>query len=113
VNRLAFRRGEEVASLPLNAASTSGQLLEGLVAFLQHQVPAEAVKRSLLPDASGSVTQIDYESLLDVVARVKRMPGWARVGAVAAADTSTAGPLRLDFYVVPTDTRMATDHKPE
>jgi hypothetical protein len=87
--------------------------LEGLVAFLQHQVPAEAVKRSLLPDASGSVTQIDYESLLDVVARVKRMPGWARVGAVAAADTSTAGPLRLDFYVVPTDTRVATDHKTE
>lgn len=107
VNELAFRKGDEVASLEVSTASTTGQLLKSLVAFLQRQVREEAVKHSIMPDASGRVGEIDYEELLDVIARVKRLPGQARIGAIAAADAWSAGPLRLDFYVVPAETRVA------
>lgn len=113
VNQRAFHRGDEVAQLYLNPSASPGQLLERLVGFLQQRVREEAMKRSILPDASGSVGKIDYDTLLDVAARVKRMPGQALVGAVAAGDTWSAGPLRLDFYVVPAPARVAKDHPRE
>jgi uncharacterized protein (DUF3084 family) len=112
LNRLAFRRGEEVAMLEVETASTTGQLLKNLVAFLHRQVREAAVERSVLPDATGTVGEIDYESLLDVVGKVKRTAGHARIGAVAAADAWSAGPLRLDFYVVPVE-RPAVTGEPE
>jgi hypothetical protein len=107
LNELAFRKGDEVASIEVSTASTTGLLLKGLVGFLQRQVREEAVKHSIMPDASGRVGEIDYEELLDVVARIKRLPGQARIGAVAATDAWSAGPLQLDFYVVPAETRVA------
>jgi uncharacterized protein (DUF3084 family) len=111
-NLLAFRRGEEVARMEVSSATTTGQLLTRLVSFLQRQVREEALKRSVLPDAGGRVGEIDYESLLDVVARVKRLPGPVKVGAVAAQEAWTAGPLRLDFYVVPAERRVAEEKRP-
>jgi hypothetical protein len=111
VNRLAFRRGEEVGYLDVDTATPSGRLLKSLVAFLQQQVREAAVERSILPDALGNVGEIDYESLLDVIGKVKRLPGSVRVGAVAAVDAWTAGPLRLEFYVVPHDARVANEKR--
>jgi uncharacterized protein (DUF3084 family) len=112
VNMLAFRRGQEVASLEVPTASTTGQLLKTLVGFLQRQVRETAMSRSVLPDAGGQVGEIDPEALLEVVAKVKRLPGSARIGAVAAQDVWSAGPLLLDFFVVPADTKVARE-KPE
>lgn len=112
-DRLVFRRGEEVAKLDdVDPATTTGQLLKRLVTFLQKEVRKAAVERSVLPDAAGRVGEIDYESLMEVVGKVKRTRGRVRVGAVAAADAWTAGPLRLDFYVVPAEARASND-KPE
>jgi uncharacterized protein (DUF3084 family) len=109
VNRRAFRRGEEVANVVIDTPGTSGQLLERLVAFLQQQVREAAVERSVIPNAAGEVGKTDYESLLEVVTKIKGTPGPVRIGAVAAEDAWAAGPLRLAFYVVPANTRVAGD----
>jgi uncharacterized protein (DUF3084 family) len=112
VNMLAYRRGQEIASLPqIPTASTTGQLLKTLIGFLQGQVRESAMARSVLPDARGQVGEMDPEALLDVVARVKRLPGNARIGAVASEDVWSAGPLRLDFFVVPADTQVAREKR--
>jgi hypothetical protein len=107
VNQMAYHKGDEVAQMEVSTATTTGRLLKYLVAFLQRQVREQAVKHSIMPDASGSVGEIDYEALLDVVARIKRLPGRVRIGAVATSDAWSAGPLELDFYVVPAETQVA------
>jgi hypothetical protein len=109
INMLAFRKGQEVASLRLATANTTGQLLKSLFAFLRGPVRETAMEHSVLPDGTGQVGEIDPEALLDVVAKVKRIPSEARVGAIAVQDIWTAGPLRLDFYVVPAETRVAKE----
>jgi uncharacterized protein (DUF3084 family) len=107
VNQMAYHKGDEVAQMEVSTATTTGRLLKYLVAFLQRQVREQAVRHSIMPDASGSVGEIDYEELLDVVARIKRLPGRVRIGAVATSDAWSAGPLELDFYVVPAETQVA------
>jgi uncharacterized protein (DUF3084 family) len=113
INLLAFRKGQEVASLKVPTANTTGQLLKSLFSFLRGPVRETAMQHSVLPDPTGQVGEIDPEALLDVVAKVKRIPGQARVGAIVLQDTWSAGPLRLDFYVVPAETRVAKEKEKE
>lgn len=107
--RLAFRRGEEIAAVSLDGRRSEGELLRELVAFLQNAVRQRALKRSVLPAGDGWVGEVHYDPLLETIKRIREVGGPARVGAVAAEEIRSEGPLRVDFRVVPWESRLVDD----
>jgi uncharacterized protein (DUF3084 family) len=105
--RLAFRDGEEIAALSLDGAQTEGELLRELLAFLQGDVRQRALRRSVLPAGDGRVGELQYDPLLDTIKQVRAIGGTARVSVVAAGEVRSEGPLRVDFRVVPWESRLA------
>jgi uncharacterized protein (DUF3084 family) len=106
-NELAFRKGEEIAAVVVDGSQTEGALLRRLLAFLQDAVRTRALRRGVLPTTDGRVGEIQYDPLLETVKKIREIGGPARVGAVASNDVWSAGPLGLDFYVLPGESRVA------
>jgi uncharacterized protein (DUF3084 family) len=109
MNRLAFRKGEEIASLTLSGRQSEGELLRALLGFLQTQVREKALDRGVLPSADGRVGEIQYDPLLITIRKIQEIDGAARVGVIANDDVWSAGPVPIDFYVLPAETRVADD----
>lgn len=106
-NKLAFRKGEEIAAVVVDGSQTEGALLRRLLSFLQEAVRTRALRRGVLPTTDGRVGEIQYDPLLETVKKIREIGGPARVGAVAPNDVWSAGPLGLDFYVLPGESRVA------
>jgi uncharacterized protein (DUF3084 family) len=106
-NKLAFRKGEEIAAVVVDGSETEGALLRRLLAFLQEAVRTRALRRGVMPTTDGRVGEIQYDPLLETVKKIREIGGPARVGAVASNDVWSAGPLGLDFYVLPGESRVA------
>jgi uncharacterized protein (DUF3084 family) len=107
--QLAFRKGEEIARVSLDGQHSEGELLRKLVGLLQGPVRGRALRRSMLPATDGRVGELQYDPLLETVNKVRQISGPARIGVVAATDVWSEGPLRIDFYVLPGDPRVADE----
>jgi uncharacterized protein (DUF3084 family) len=106
-NQLAFRKGEEIAAVVVDGNQSEGVLLRRLLQFLQESVRERALLRGVLPTTDGRVGEIQYDPLLETVRKIREIGGPARVGAVASNDVWSVGPLGLDFYVLPGESRVA------
>jgi uncharacterized protein (DUF3084 family) len=111
-NLLVFHRGEKLAETLVDGRLSEPALMGALVSLLRDQVGAKARAQNVMPRltpdssglfgaASGAVGEMSYEDLFRVIERLRRANGPARVSAVAAQDTWTIGPLRVDLRVEP------------
>ena len=111
-NLLVFRRGETLAETLIDGRLSEPALMGALVSLLRDEVGARARSQNVMPrvapgspdlfaPTAGSVGEMSYDDLFDVIARLRRANGVARVTAVAAHDTWTIGPLEVDLKVEP------------
>jgi uncharacterized protein (DUF3084 family) len=101
-NRMVLRKGEEVATDRIYGGESEGTVLEEVVGFLRTEVRRRAlVELGMIPGPLGEIGEVRFDPLLEVTRKIRETGGWARLGAIARQDTWSAGPLYLDFYVVP------------
>jgi uncharacterized protein (DUF3084 family) len=111
-NLLVFRRGETLAVTVIDGRLSEPALMGALVSLLRDQVGAKARAQNVMPhlgpgasnlfgSAGGAVGEMTYEDLFRVIERLRRADGPARVSAIAAQDTWTIGPLKVDLRVEP------------
>jgi len=55
------------------------------------------------------VGEIQYDPLLTTIRKIQQIQGPARVGVIAGDDVWSAGPVPIDFYVLPVEARVADD----
>jgi hypothetical protein len=111
-NRLAFRKGEEIASATIDSSLTPGQILEQLAALLKHKVRQALIARQVIPGSRNELGEVRYDPLIEVAEKVKRLGVPAKVGVVAAREVWSADPLQIDFYVVPAEKAVAARAEP-
>jgi uncharacterized protein (DUF3084 family) len=111
-NLLVFRKGEVLAETVMDGQLSEPALMGSLVHLLRNDVGAKARAENVMPRLSpgspnlfGSsgeqVGEMTFDDLFRVIERLRRVAGPARVTAVAADDTWTAGPLKVDIRVSP------------
>ena len=111
-NLLVFRRGEMLAETVMDGQLSEPALMASLVHLLRDEVGAKARDKNVMPRLSpgaanlfGSsgekVGEMTYDELFSVIGKLRRVGGPARVTAVAADDTWTIGPLKVDLRVDP------------
>jgi len=111
-NLLVFRKGEMLAETVIDGRLSEPALMGSLVHLLRDGVGTKARDKNVMPRLSpgtanlfGStgekVGEMTYEELFRVIERLRRVEGPARVTAVAAEDTWTIGPLKVDLRVEP------------
>lgn len=103
-NNLIYNKGDLVSSTIIDSRKSRGDILGDLISFLRLKVRGEAMKRGIIPqyDEEGQpmVGQIDdWDKIFDLIDKIKASGGDVVVGAYAATDTWSAGPLLLDFKV--------------
>lgn len=108
VNRLVFRQGEEIAKAHFPPRQSVARILEDLMALLQRDVRAEAVRRGLIPrpvapgiEGALHVGQVPLTDLLAAAEKAHRASHGATVEVLAGADLWTADSMRVSFRVIP------------
>lgn len=100
-NKVVYSKGEEVASTTIDGGAERGQIFGALIAFLKSDVRSTAERKGILPsyDEEGqpSVGEITGDKLFELVDRIKSAGKPVRVRALAAKETWSAGPLRLNL----------------
>lgn len=111
-NLLVFRQGQTLAETLIDGRLSEPSLMGALVSLLRDQVGAKARAQNVMPrlgpgtsnlfgSSGGAVGEMTFEDLFRVMGRLRQANGPARVTAVAAADTWTIGPLKVDLRVEP------------
>ena len=111
-NLLVYERGETLAETILDGRISEPALMAALVSLLRDEVGTKAREKNVMPrlgplgsDAIGSsrgaVGEMSYEQLFNHIEELLRIGGPARVTAVAAEETWTIGPLKVDFLIEP------------
>jgi hypothetical protein len=111
-NLLVFRRGEVLAETVIDGQLSQPTLMGSLVHLLRDDVGAKARDKNVMPRLSAGnpnlfgptgekVGEMTFDDLFRVIERLQQVNGPARVTAVAAEDTWTIGPLKVDLRVEP------------
>ena len=111
-NLLVYRKGEVLAETVVDGQLSDSALLDSLVRLLKDDVGAKARDKNVMPrlnpgspspfGASGeNVGEMTFDDLFRVIEKLHRVGGPARVTAIAADDTWTIGPLKIDLRVDP------------
>jgi len=111
-NLLVFRKGEVLAETVMDGQLSDSALLDSLVRLLKDDVGAKARGKNVMPRLNPSspslfetggerVGEMTFDDLFRVIEKLRRVGGPARVTAVAADDTWTIGPLKVDLRVDP------------
>ena len=121
-NLLVFRRGETLAETVIDGQLSEPALMGSLVHLLRDDVGQKARDKNVMPRLSAGGTglfgssgekvgEMTYDELFSVIEKLRRVRGPARVIAVAAEDTWTIGPLKVDLRVDPV-TLASSAHLP-
>jgi len=110
-NEHVFSPGAVLAEKVIDGRRSEPDLMGALVSLLRDDVGARARARGVMPrigsspglfgSPGGAVGEMTYEELFQVIERLRQVNGPARVTAVAADDTWTVGPLKVDLRVEP------------
>jgi len=110
-NEHVFSRGAVLTEKVIDGRRSEPDLMGALVSLLRDDVGARARARGVMPriasspglfgSPGGAVGEMTYEELFQVIERLRQVNGPARVTAVAADDTWTIGPLKVDLRVEP------------
>ena len=111
-NELVFHRGETLAQAIVDGRLSEPRIYSALVSLLRDEVGTKARKAGVMPrlaplagegyvSSRGAVGEMTPEDLFANIAAVLRVGAPARVTALAADDTWTSGPLRVEFRIEP------------
>lgn len=111
-NLLVFRKGEVLAGTVIDGHLSEPTLMGLLVHLLRDEVGAKARDKNVMPRLSGGspnlfgstgekVGEMTYDDLFRIIGQLRRVNAPARVTALAAEDTWTIGPLKVDLRVEP------------
>jgi len=113
-NQLLFHQGDDLARASFDSSRDQASLLLDLVAFLRGRVASRAraagvmarpaahlgqANEALFPGPDAIVGEIPYPELLEIIRQIKSRKGNVQIVARAAADTWTAGPVRVKLTV--------------
>ncbi len=100
-DRVVLARGEVLAREDIDASASEEDVSRAVRAFLAGPVRRAATEADLIPrvKATGDPVffEVDVDRLAALTARVRAMGGRVNLCALAARDTSSGGPLVLDF----------------
>lgn len=120
-NRVVYRAGDALAAQEVSASDSELDLLL-LVMRALRTAGAQARQQGVLPETtpgagfgdtpSDSVGDIGFDEMIVAVRRIRAVGGPAHFAVVAAAETTVAGPLRVELRVEPALTRAGQQTSP-
>lgn len=99
-----YQKGEVVASRQIDGHAPNDKIINELIAFLQKDVTAAALKNGTIPKVDpetgeNEVSVLGLADLFNLLERVRRIHGPVLLTAKAKRDLSSADPLNLTFHV--------------
>lgn len=98
-NRTAFKEGDVIAEIRIGSDLPTDGVIRTLGEWLSGPVRDAAIRAGIVPVAgrAASVAEVTPIQIFDIVTEIKSLSRSVRVQALAASDTTSAGPLRITF----------------
>lgn len=103
LNRIVYKQNEEIASTTIDGSKSEEEIVNAVLEFLTTKVRNSAEQAGMIPihGQGGSLGEISFEEMSQLVRKIRSYGTSATLTATAAKQTKSAEPLRLKFKVQP------------